>query len=41
MAQVKQIIILLVLSFLAVFFKAELLAVLHGLAYAYQHSIFL
>lgn len=37
MKQAKQIIILLILSLFAIFFKAELLFVLHGLAYVYQH----
>jgi hypothetical protein len=37
MAQAKQLIILLILSLLAIFFKTELLAVLHGIAYVYQH----
>jgi hypothetical protein len=37
MAIFKQWSILVVLSFLAIFFKQELLWLFHGLAYVYQH----
>ena len=37
MEQFKQIMILLVLSILAVFFKHELLWLFHGIAYIYKH----
>jgi hypothetical protein len=37
MAIFKQWVILLILSLVAIFFKHELVWVLHGLAYCYQH----